>query len=172
MWRPYYEVLANSHLEIKTRLPDLYLDSIQHLNGPNRKIQLITKGQGHTDSDLVMYLPDDRILFSGDLIFNMCHPYVPNGSISKWKDWLDFMDSLNPLTIVPGHGAIGGKDLIVTMKYYLSNLEIKAKDLHATGEKLEDIDRIRIPEEYRKWWFEPFYTLNLKFAFEEVQAVE
>ncbi|NNL02667.1 MAG: MBL fold metallo-hydrolase [Eudoraea sp.] len=166
MWRPYYETLSNSHIEVKTRLPDIFVDSVQNFEGPNRRIQLLSKGQGHTESDLILYLPDDEILFTGDLIFNECHPYVPHGSISKWKDWLDFMNSLDIQTIMPGHGDIGTKDLVDHMKNYLTNLEISARNIYLKGQAIEDIESIEIPAKYKEWWFDRFYGTNLRFAYE------
>lgn len=165
MWRPYYETLSNSHIEVKTQLPNLFVDSILNLNGPNRKIQLISKGEGHTPSDLVMYLPDDRILFSGDLIFNKCHPYVGHGNISKWKAWLYFMNSLEVSTIMPGHGQIGPKLLIDQMKYYLSDLQSSAKDLVKNKASIENPENFLIPDKYKDWWFDRFYEYNLRFAY-------
>lgn len=166
MWRPYYETLSNSHIEVKTQLPNLFVDSILNLNGPNRKIQLISKGEGHTPSDLVMYLPDDRILFSGDLIFNKCHPYVAHGNISKWKAWLYFMNSLEVSTIMPGHGQIGPKLLIDQMKHYLSDLQSSAKDLVKNKASIENPENFLIPDKYKDWWFDRFYEYNLRFAYE------
>jgi len=166
MWRPYYETLSKSHIEIKTRLPDIFVDSLQYFDGPNRRIQLISKGQGHTESDLILYLPDDKILFTGDLIFNKCHPYVPHGSISNWKDWLDFMNTMDIQTIMPGHGDIGTKDLVDHMKDYLTNLEISARNMYLNGQGKEDIESIEIPAKYKEWWFDRFYASNLRFAYE------
>lgn len=166
MWRPYYETLSNSHIEVKTRLPDLFVDNVQNFDGPNRRIQLISKGQGHTESDLIMYLPNDKILFTGDLVFNKCHPYVPHGSISKWKDWLDFMNSIDIQTIMPGHGDIGSKDLVDHMKDYLTNLEISARNMYRNGQVKETIETIGVPVEYKEWWFDRFYKSNLRFAYE------
>lgn len=166
MWRPYYETLSNSHIEVKTRLPDIFVDSVQNFDGPNRRIQLISKGQGHTESDLILYLPDDKILFTGDLIFNKCHPYVPHGSISNWKDWLDFMNTIDIQTIMPGHGDIGTKDLVDHMKDYLTNLEISARNMYLNGQGKETIESMEIPVQYKEWWFDRFYTSNLRFAYD------
>jgi glyoxylase-like metal-dependent hydrolase (beta-lactamase superfamily II) len=172
MWRPYYEILSNSHLKVKTRLPDMFVDSILNLNGPKRKIQLISKGEGHTESDLVLYLPDDDILFSGDLIFNRCHPYVPHGNISKWNTWLEFMNSLEVSTIMPGHGQVGSKELIEKMKNYLLDLEVKAEDLVNKNLSIEESDNIAVPDKYKEWWFDRFYEYNLRFAYESLKNEE
>lgn len=166
MWKPYYEVLVDSHLEIKTRLPDFFVDSVQHYDGPNRRITIISKGAGHTESDLIMYLPDDKVMFTGDLVFNECHPYVPHGNISKWKAWLDFMNTLNAETVIPGHGQIGNSNLINGMKNYLVDLEISAQKLVDENRSTEDIDSISPPGKYKEWWFDRFYRSNLRFAYE------
>ena len=166
MWKPYYEVLTNSHREIKTRLPEMFVDSIQSFDGPKRRIQLISKGPGHTESDLVLYLPDDQILFTGDLVFNSCHPYVPHGSISGWKSWLDFLNSLEVNTVVPGHGETGSKKLIVDMKDYLVQLEYLAQQMIDNGQSIDDIQSVSMKDEYKEWWFERFFPSNLRFAYE------
>ena len=170
MWKPYYEVLANSHLEIETRLPDTFVDSLQHYNGPNRKVTLISKGPGHTESDLIMYLPDDKVLFAGDLVFNERHPYVPHGDISKWKTWLDFLNSLQAETVVPGHGGIGTNELIDHMKDYLSDLESSAMNLAYENLSADSIDSIAPPKKYEDWWFDRFYSSNLRFTYESLKT--
>lgn len=172
MWRPYYETLSNSHLKVKTRLPDMYVDSILNLNGPKRKIQLISKGGGHTESDLILHLPDDGVLFSGDLIFNNRHPYVAHGNISKWNAWLEFMNSLEVSTIMPGHGQVGTEELIDQMKTYLHDLEIAAEDLVNKNISIEGSDSIAVPDKYKEWWFDRFYEYNLRFAYESLKMEE
>lgn len=168
MWKPYYETLVNSHLKVKTRLPNLFVDSIQNFDGPKRKIQLISKGQGHTESDLVMYLPDDGVLFTGDLIFNKCHPYVAHGNISRWNAWLNFMDSLEVSTVMPGHGKIGTNELINQMREYLNDLESSAENLIKENLSIDEPENYSLPDKYKDWWFDRFYIYNLRFAYESL----
>ena len=172
MWRPYYETLSNSYTEVKTRVPDMFVDSILNLDGPNRKIQLISKGQGHTESDLILYLPDDKILFTGDLVFNECHPYVAHGNIAKWVAWLDYMNTLEVTTVMPGHGKLGTEKLFEQMKKYLQELEISAEKLVNNDISVEAIDTIPVPEPYKTWWFDRFYAYNLNFAYQSALPVE
>ena len=169
MWRPYYESLAESHKVVKTRLPVIFVDDQQYFNGPKRKVQIISKGQGHTESDLILYLPDDQIVFTGDLVFNECHPYIPHGSIPDWKDWLGFINSLNIDIVVPGHGKIGTKDIVTTMRSYIISIEDLATEMHSQGLSAEDADKIEIPLQYKDWWFDQFFLSNLKFAYSKIE---
>lgn len=172
MWKPYYEILVDSHLEIETRLPDIFIDSVQHFDGPNRRITLVSKGAGHTESDLLMYLPDDQVIFTGDLVFNERHPYVAHGNISKWKAWLDYMKTLEVNTVMPGHGQIGTGEIIDQMKNYLLDLEISAENLVNENRPIEGFDSITVPNKYKEWWFDRFYEYNLKFAYETSKTKE
>ena len=157
MWRPYYEVLSESHKVIKTRLPNIFVDDQKELNGPKRKIQLISKGQGHTESDLVLYLPDDQILFTGDLVFNDCHPYLAHGNTENLKNWLNYLNSLKVKTLIPGHGLKGGKTLISDMKEYVETVESLAFEMIKANKALEDTENVDIPEAYKDWWFDQFF---------------
>jgi glyoxylase-like metal-dependent hydrolase (beta-lactamase superfamily II) len=165
MWRPYYEILSESHEQIKTRLPDLFVDEFQEFNGSKRRIQLISKGAGHTASDLVLYLPDDEILFSGDLVFNECHPYLAHGSLPGWKSWLNYLSSLKLTKVIPGHGQIGSKEIIETMNSYILSMENLASQLKNEGLELDDLKDTQIPYPYKDWWFDRFFESNLAFVF-------
>ena len=50
MWKPYYQILVNSHKKVKTRLPDMFVNSIMHLDGSARRVALLTNGIGHSES--------------------------------------------------------------------------------------------------------------------------
>lgn len=164
MWRPYYETLSDSYKEVHTRLPDTMIDSLFNMDGPKRKVQLTSIGSGHTESDLVLYLPDDGILFSGDLIFNYSHPYLADGSVYGLFEWLDFLQTMDIQKIVPGHGEIGNKVLVNEMKDYLVTLDSMASELAANGAGEEDLSSVRIPVEFADWWFERFFYFNLNFV--------
>ncbi|MCJ7468018.1 MAG: MBL fold metallo-hydrolase [Maribacter sp.] len=169
MWRPYYETLAESYKDIKTRIPDLFVNNQQFFNGPARRVQIISKGKGHTESDLILYLPDDQILFTGDLVFNACHPYLGDGYIADWKEYLNFLESLNITTVVPGHGQLGSKNSINVMREYILTIENLANEMHRQGQKLEDAERIEIPDPYKDWWFDSFFLSNLKFTYSNIE---
>jgi glyoxylase-like metal-dependent hydrolase (beta-lactamase superfamily II) len=85
----------------------------------DRRIELITYGGGHTDSDVFAWLPDDRIVIAGDLCWNRMHPRTWDGHPAAWADILDRMTALGPRQIHPGHGHPGGIEVAAVLSPYL-----------------------------------------------------
>ncbi len=90
-----------------------------------RGAQLLTRGVAHTRGDQVVFLPDERILFTGDLVESRIFPIYPwfppddadvNGS--RWIEVLRWLESLEPTQVVPGHGEIGDAGLIAAAREY------------------------------------------------------
>jgi cyclase len=163
MWRPYYKVLSESYREVTTRIPDVFVEGEMELNGPDRKVRLISRGPGNTESDLILFLPDDGIIFSGDLVFNEMHPYLGDGDPEGWLGYLDFMDQLEYSTIVPGHGQVCGQEGIQWMKRYIADLQQKARQLVGEDFPVDSIAALPVPAQFGTWWFERFYPMNLRF---------
>jgi glyoxylase-like metal-dependent hydrolase (beta-lactamase superfamily II) len=69
------------------------------------EVQLLQLGRGHTKGDTVVWLPAERILFSGDLVEFDATPYAGDAYFSDWPATLDKLAALNPVKLVPGRGA-------------------------------------------------------------------
>ena len=64
---------------------------------------------GHTPSNLSVYVPTERVLFSGDCIVSRFIPNLEEGTVRDWQQWkesLSAMRSLSPQVCVPGHGPV------------------------------------------------------------------
>ncbi|MCD6358350.1 MAG: MBL fold metallo-hydrolase [Dehalococcoidia bacterium] len=85
-----------------------------------REIRLITGDTGHTPGDLIVYLPREKIVFAGDLLFYRCTPLCFVGSVIGWTNWLDILLSLDANTFVPGHGPVCGKEGVVAEREYFT----------------------------------------------------
>ena len=68
------------------------------------EVQLLQLGRGHTKGDTVVWLPQERILFSGDLVEFDATPYAGDAYFSDWPTTLDRLAALQPLKLVPGRG--------------------------------------------------------------------
>jgi glyoxylase-like metal-dependent hydrolase (beta-lactamase superfamily II) len=75
----------------------LWLGSLQ--------VEIMQLGRGHTKGDTVVWLPQDRVLFSGDLVEYAATPYTGDAYLSDWPATLDAVEALNPAKLVPGRGA-------------------------------------------------------------------
>jgi len=69
------------------------------------EVQLLQLGRGHTKGDTVVWLPQERILFSGDLVEFDATPYAGDAYFSDWPQTLDNVAALKPAKLVPGRGA-------------------------------------------------------------------
>ncbi|HEX2130713.1 MAG TPA: MBL fold metallo-hydrolase [Actinophytocola sp.] len=88
----------------------------------------------HTNNDSIVWVPDRKVLFAGDLLFNGGTPFVMQGSVAGLIHVLtDVIAPLGAETIVPGHGPVTGPDLIDTTVGYLRFVQRTARDGLAAG---------------------------------------
>lgn len=92
------------HLEI--RPPDVTFESRLTLYLGDRRVELIHVGPAHTRSDVLAWLPDDGVLFSGDLVFNGGQPFLLEGSVAGYPRALEIIRTLGAAVLVPGHGPV------------------------------------------------------------------
>jgi cyclase len=84
-----------------------------------RRVELHHLGTAHTDNDTVVWLPEERVLFLGDIAFPAAAPYVLFGSVRGSIAALERMLEWDPVTVVPGHGSPGGMQIIHdTLEYF------------------------------------------------------
>ena len=69
------------------------------------EVKLMQVGRGHTKGDTIAWLPQQKILFSGDLVEFDATPYAGDAYFSDWPQTLDNLAAMNPLALVPGRGA-------------------------------------------------------------------
>ncbi|WP_236792432.1 MBL fold metallo-hydrolase [Amycolatopsis sp. GM8] len=92
---------------VTRRVPDTVLRSELTLYSGERRVELRHPGYpAHTTGDVVVWLPAERVLFSGDLIFNGLTPMMGMGSIDGGLRSLEWLASFGAEHIVPGHGPL------------------------------------------------------------------
>jgi len=69
------------------------------------QVEILQLGRGHTKGDTVVWLPQDRVLFSGDLVEYAATPYTGDAYLTDWPATLDALEALRPASLVPGRGA-------------------------------------------------------------------
>jgi cyclase len=92
---------------VQRRLPDVAVEAKQTLYIGDRRIELMHPGgPAHTTGDLIVWLPDEAVLYSGDLVFAGLTPLVLMGSVTGALNAIDWLESLEPQILVPGHGPV------------------------------------------------------------------
>lgn len=166
MWLGYFEAISQSLPKLKTVLPDMTFKDSMWIHGSKRSLLLLECKNGHTASDIVMILPQDRIAFMGDLLFVQRHPWLEDGDADSWKKHLaNFYADTLIKQFVPGHGPVAGRDALQTMEHYISDLEQMAVQAVRNKEPDSVFAKRPVPTQYKSWWYGRFYPANLEFLY-------
>ena len=110
---------------------DVWIDQSYLLSIGGIQFKISRVGPAHAPEDLIVYIPSERVLFVGDLVFRGRIPFVGNADSKGWLYALDEIEKLNPNIVIPGHGNYSIKpveDIAFTRDYlkYLRESMTKA----------------------------------------------
>jgi cyclase len=148
-----HRTLLEETAELRLTLPSTGFEGELQLPG-DRPASLVTFGSGHTESDTMLFLAEDRVLFAGDLVVAENHPNLTSGDPEHWLAVLDQIDILRPERIVTGHGPIGSLDTVVTMRDYLTTILQLARQR----------DEPKIPARFRSWSEPDQFSQNVAYT--------
>jgi cyclase len=163
--------------ELKRLEPARWLDAVKtrpdvaalHRNGPEAPKQIVTEdsfvindsehrlefryfGWGHTRGDGYVYLPKEQVLCTGDAVVNGPFNNLRDANIAGWPDVLAKVAKLRIKTILPGHGPMGGRELITGQEQFLRELYQAVKAGIERGDSLEQIQAtIKLPKGVEPW---------------------
>ena len=161
----YYEAIMKSHPKLKTRLPNITFEGSLMIHGTRRQVELLSLA-GHTASDIVLYLPEEKIAFMGDLLFVNCHPYLASGSPEQWKQSLAEVEGLGVQIAVPGHGPVGRFASLSVMLQYIQSLESIVVNMIKCGKSVEQASFEPVPSPFGTWLSpDNFFVTNLEFLY-------
>jgi glyoxylase-like metal-dependent hydrolase (beta-lactamase superfamily II) len=113
-----------------------------------RSLVLRELGPAHTDGDTVVFVPDARVLFTGDLLFIDSTPVIWAGPAENWIAAIDVILDYEADVIVPGHGPLATRDTVLRVRNYLEFVSEAALKWYAQGVPPRDAAR-RIVESGR-----------------------
>jgi len=136
---------------LEPTLPNQTFEGKIIFHGKRRSAELIATGKGHTESDCILSLPQDRVAFIGDLGFFQSQPFMPYGSPPEWIALLESMSTWDIDTFVPGHGPLGGKVDLDLEARYIRTLEDMVQRVVQAGGAVEDALRQLLPAPFDSW---------------------
>ncbi|MBM3517841.1 MAG: MBL fold metallo-hydrolase [Alphaproteobacteria bacterium] len=113
--------------------PTTVFDNEITLNVGARQVEVKNFGPAHTRGDSMVWLPRERVLFTGDLLFVDGHPVTWEGPIANWQRACDWILGLDVDVIVPGHGPIVDKERVCEFKGYLDYIERETRKRFDAG---------------------------------------
>ncbi len=164
-----YKAMIESLPELKMTLPDITINDTIIIEGTKRKLIVIPTGTGHTNGDMVAYLPEEKIVFMSDQLFVKCHPYFGDGDPESLEKNLRQIIMLKPLIAVPGHGPVGDINSLYAMIDYIETLTDTAREEIRKGTVENKIMELTVPEKYNDYLISSFYNLNLKFLYNKLK---
>ena len=132
---------ADDISQTKPTAPNITVSDQLTLYRGEREIRLLYLGRGHTAGDLVVFLPKERVLCSGDLLVNQVANLV-DGYVNDWPGAIEKLRPLDFVDVIPGHGdPFKGKDRIDWFQAYLRDIWQQASKLHAAGVPAADASK-------------------------------
>jgi glyoxylase-like metal-dependent hydrolase (beta-lactamase superfamily II) len=132
-------------------LPNRTFEKRLSLPVGDKAVELIDLGPAHTVSDVLVWVPGDRTVFTGDLIFNEGHPIMWAGPVENWIAACRYIVELDPAVVVPGHGPITGIEAVRGLQAYFEYVRDEARKRFEAGMDFEAAARDINMAEYRGW---------------------
>jgi cyclase len=99
----------------------------------DKQVELIEVGPAHTRGDVLVHVPEDRVIFTGDILFIDGTPIIWEGPVDNWLAACDRIEALDLAAIVPGHGPITDKRGVRAVRDYLVFVRDEARARYDAG---------------------------------------
>jgi glyoxylase-like metal-dependent hydrolase (beta-lactamase superfamily II) len=136
---------------IEPKLPTRTFSGELELHVGDKKVLLIELGPAHTRGDAVVWVPGDKTLFTGDLLFKDAHPIIWQGPVSNWIAALRRLLEMDVETVVPGHGPLTDKTGLAEILHYLEVLREETRRRYDAGMSVDEAVRDLSLDAFRGW---------------------
>ena len=152
---------------INVAMPTLIFDGALERRVGNKTVRLIEVGPAHTRGDVLAYVPDDRVIFTGDILFINGHPIIWAGPIGNWIKACQLMLDLDVETIVPGHGPITEKNGVAAVKSYFEYIQRETRRRYDAGMTIYDAAQDISLTDYSSWGDAERIVINVATLYRE-----
>lgn len=132
------EALLKEIENLEITLPTLTLERSMRLHTADREVQILYFGRGHTEGDVVVFLPKEKVLVTGDLLTNSI-PFMRDAFPLEWSATLAGVEKLDYTQNIPGHGDVQqGKERLTMLRAFLDDLIPAVERAISEGKSVED----------------------------------
>jgi glyoxylase-like metal-dependent hydrolase (beta-lactamase superfamily II) len=136
---------------IQPKLPDVTFHGHFSKVVGAKRIDMIEVGPAHTGGDAIAYVPDDKTVFTGDILFIEGHPIIWVGPIGNWIQACEMIEAMDADVIVPGHGPVTDKKGVARVREYLSYIRDEARKRYDAGMGALEAARSIALDDFANW---------------------
>ena len=142
---------ADELVDVPQRFATTVYEGELTLHLGDRPVQVIHPGYAHTKGDSLVYVPDAKVLYTGDVCFNRVTPATFDGNIGNWIRVARRILQMEIETVVPGHGPVGDRSAIEDLLGYFTHFRREARRRYRDGVPPERAARDIPLREYANW---------------------
>ncbi len=150
--------------------PSLTFEDRLSLYAGELELELIYVSPAHTNTDVVVWLPERKVVIAGDIVFHRGTPFALMGSVAGWLEALDRVRALGAETIVPGHGPVAGPEVLDDVADYLRFVQGSAKAGFEAGAAPLEVARELDLGRFGEWTDSERIVGNLHRAYSELRG--
>ena len=150
--------------------PGRTFDDQLTLDVGGKTVELIEVGPAHTRGDVMVHLPEERVLFAGDVLFIGGHPILWEGPVGNWIRALEQILDMDPEVIVPGHGPITDTHGVARLKDYFVALSAEVEKRFEAGMGPVEMARDVELEGFDEWGDPERLAVNVDSLYRELEG--
>jgi len=118
---------------VTKRLPNTTFTGETQRQVGDKIVELIEVGPAHTNGDILVYVPSDKVVFTGDILFIEGHPILWAGPVKNWINACDRIISMEVDFVVPGHGPVTDNRGVKAVRDYLAYIDTESRERFESG---------------------------------------
>jgi glyoxylase-like metal-dependent hydrolase (beta-lactamase superfamily II) len=141
---------------LRPALPTIAFERTMKLYRRDREIHLLYLGRAHTEGDIFVYLPKEKVVITGDAVIGWT-PFMGDGYPEDWVATVDRLAELDWTQMIMGHGEPAGRDWLRTFRGYVHDVVEAVREEVARGATLDEVKQ-RVPERLAPTYERAFST--------------
>ena len=158
--------------QLRITLPTLTFETRCTIYLDDYKVELLYLGAGHTNGDVIVFFPQQKVIHLGDLLFHQIIPYIDVAAGADTAHWIEILNQVKGMevdTIIPGHGELTDKAGLEEFINYLADLRLEVKKFIDQGRALEETkENLRLPKYSHFSGYNPRLSRNVEAVYREL----
>lgn len=163
-----WAALKSEYREFKN--PVMFFDRGLTLQRGKLTLVLSNTGLGHSEGDVIVYLPNEEVLFTSDLVFNDVIGYMGDGNMWEWVMNLEMLENIGAITTIPGMGQVTDIDGIMRFHLFFKDFLTEVLRHLDKGETLAQTKKgFSLPQYQGMPGYTTYKDVNIERAYEELK---